>query len=522
MAVITNEQTVAVVEGMLKMNTDAIGAELYNFCKQHGVDFNTALGLARDIGTIALNSGKNNDAVAANIWDAFKVTMYAELNKKGITYKDGRHNQLEAAWGEMTRILTMANRQAQQPSSVGGLLGGASGGLGGISVSPAVTAPVQGISIGAPSSAAPVSSFSPTAVDEPKPVAPIAQPAVAVGVAPQLAEAPVVKTVKQAEPYISVLKSVIMENYDAHELRAVAAMTPVEANQAVKKSQYYQAHDWSSPVCELFYAGKEVVHYKGTGIIVRAHDDSAAFMMPDSDTAKAIVAKHQAVIERIRNHTADGDDVEPLLNGVIGDIETLLAIADRTRDAAEKIIKESPADNDHVTEIEMIRFAATYRSVLDRTVYNAIAQATNRGTFVPTVDGVRFKVKAEEVKFFRDVLLKRTLGDNGLSSEADYFIEVMRVIANSVYKMVVQGLEKQEDVIEIIDSRIVINLPAKYPDIKMSNVIDSRTLGNMADPIISIYETIQREAPHSTAVLVMPSGTYNLISNGDVTATVYR
>ena len=166
-----------------------------------------------------------------------------------------------------------------------------------------------------------------------------------------------------------------------------------------------------------------------------------------------------------------------------------------------------------------MEFCQQFNATLTVLVHNAISVATNYGKGIPGTKFVQFDCNLSDLEYFRDTLFPRTIGENGVTTAADFFRELCLLVARSVRKLHFR-LKSNDRAIEICRVTYTIQLPADYPSAKGRNIVEISSFGNAFEPIVGIYEAINQRAPEAIVKLATPSASYTLLSNGEITAPV--
>ncbi|HHS7556418.1 TPA: hypothetical protein ACTPQ1_004710 [Salmonella enterica] len=547
---ITVEQITKVIVGQL--DRDQTLTELNNVMKKLNMSPDQALKIATHVAEYARLKGGNNDQIAAYAIDAYKATVYQQMQRSGNAYNDDRHNRLCKAWEEVANILAQI-RKAQENSlggSAGGLLGGGNSG-GGIRVTEGLTLSNQpsggvrvggtgnGISVIAPSAeidlvhdpllspAAPQQApqqTAPVTVEVSQPVAqlePTGQFNVPVNdtLGAAIGEQPNANT---NSPVNNILQEIDVEDYKLHELKTPEAKMTIpakEANSRIKQSTFAETRDWASPLQELFNGNEEVVFYQGADLIVRARDSYRAYLVGVNKDMQDKVRQFVAMHDTLKGELDDLygiDDVERL----IAKVQDILARLRRnTVELHDYAVEHS--DESEVVVSEVARFANAYMANITLLVHNALALGTNRGTEVPTIKGtIELERAPDDITFFAKDLFAATAGDNGVSEHEDWFRDLFLMVGTSLRKLTIK-LSDSASTINLIQSLITIVVPGLYHSVEKHDVVTVASLGNTADPVVSIYEAILEEQPHVQVMMQLPQQTYMLLSNGEKTAAVH-
>ncbi|AWN08916.1 hypothetical protein MLDJOKPK_00081 [Salmonella phage SPAsTU] len=551
---ISVEQITKVIVNQL--NRDQTLTELNNVMKKLNMAPEQALKIATLVAEYARQKGGSEDQIVAYAVDAYKATVYQQMQRSGNQYNDDRHTRLTKAWEEVSNILQQV-RKAQENSlggNAGGLLGGGSS-SGGIRVTDGLTLsnqPSGGVRVGGTGNG--ISVIAPSAeidlVNDPllspqtttQPAAPQQQaPAPITVEVPQTASqleptrqfnVPVNDTLGAAiserqpantnSPVNNILQEIDVEDYKLHELKTPEAKMTIpakEANSRIKQSVFAETRDWASPLQDLFNGKEEVVFYQGADLIVRARDSYRAYLVGVNkdmqDKVRQFVAKHDALKGELDDLYAI-DDVERLITKVQN---ILTDMRKNTISLHDYAVENS--DESEVVVSEVARFANAYMANITLLVHNALALGTNRGTEVPTINGtIELERAPDDITFFAKDLFAATAGDNGVSEHEDWFRDLFLMVATSLRKLTIK-LSDSASTINLIQSLITIVVPGLYNSVEKHDVVTVASLGNTADPVVSIYEAILEEQPHVQVMMQLPQQTYLLLSNGEKTAAVH-
>ncbi|EDC4983544.1 hypothetical protein GAP86_19200 [Salmonella enterica] len=514
------------------------------------------------VATYFVYNRRPENETGSAIMATFKSTLYAELLNRGMQPLDPRiHSQLEQEFRtasqyakQAKQIIAQAN---QQPNAFGGpapmsspsMAMPASGFAGNGYTNPQSAPAVQGGSI-------PMSNYNPMASAE-KAAAQqqgnFGQPAPQ---APQPAPQPQVQSQQPAQPqdpYANIPQAVQnaskpvelddktiealierynkpidnifevdrVEDYFTHELKEMKkkiALTPEEMNKKIKNSPYSSHHNWGEKVDEIIdNEDVDFAVYDEADIMVKTESEYKVFPMACTENSKVYLqefytASRQIVddLDSVRNI----EDPEEMLKRVIDDVFHLRTMSERLTEYFN-----TKAEEPEALKVSCMEFCQHYNATLTILVHNAICVATNYGKGVPGSKFVQFDCNLTDLEYFRDTVYPRTIGDNGVTTAADFFRELCLLIARSVRKLHFR-LKSNDTAIEVCRVTYTIQLPTDYPSAKGRNIVEISSFGTAFEPIVSIYEAINQRAPEANVKLVTPTATYTLHSNGEITAPV--
>lgn len=514
------------------------------------------------VATYFVYNRRPENETGSAIMATFKSTLYAELLNRGMQPLDPRiHSQLEQEFRtasqyakQAKQIIAQAN---QQPNAFGGpapmsspsMAMPASGFAGNGYTNPQSAPAVQGGSI-------PMSNYNPMASAE-KAAAQqqgnFGQPAPQV---PQPAPQPQVQSQQPAQPqdpYANIPQAVQnaskpvelddktiealierynkpidnifevdrVEDYFTHELKEMKkkiALTPEEMNKKIKNSPYSSHHNWGEKVDEIIdNEDVDFAVYDEADIMVKTESEYKVFPMACTENSKVYLqefytASRQIVddLDSVRNI----EDPEEMLKRVIDDVFHLRTMSERLTEYFN-----TKAEEPEALKVSCMEFCQHYNATLTILVHNAICVATNYGKGVPGSKFVQFDCNLTDLEYFRDTVYPRTIGDNGVTTAADFFRELCLLIARSVRKLHFR-LKSNDTAIEVCRVTYTIQLPTDYPSAKGRNIVEISSFGTAFEPIVSIYEAINQRAPEANVKLVTPTATYTLHSNGEITAPV--
>lgn len=527
---------------------DELLSYLCNQARAAGLNDDKYMDNAVTVATWFVYNRRPDNETASAILATFKSTLYSDLLGRGMQPLDPRiHSQLEQEFRTANQYAVQAKQLMAQSSTFGGPAMGGSPSLamsassfpGNGYGSPQPAPAVQGGSI-------PMSTYDPRTTAQKQ----TAQPQGNFG---QPAQQPAQQPVQQAQPQPTVSQSMveankpreldektieelverynkpiidhfrveIVEDYLDHELREQIKkniLTPKELNERIKNSPYSSHHNWSEKVDEII-DNEDIDYcvYDEADVMVKTESEYKLFPMVSTDSSKTYLqefytATRQAIdgIEDIR----DIDDPEEMLKRTIDEVF-------RIRKMSERLLQyfNSQAEEPETLKQSCVEFCQQFNATLTVLVHNAIAVATNYGKGIPGTKFVQFDCNLSDLEYFRDTLFPRTIGENGVTTAADFFRELCLLVARSVRKLHFR-LKSNDRAIEICRVTYTIQLPADYPSAKGRNIVEISSFGNAFEPIVGIYEAINQRAPEAIVKLATPSASYTLLSNGEITAPV--
>lgn len=527
---------------------DELLSYLCNQARAAGLNDDKYMDNAVTVATWFVYNRRPDNETASAILATFKSTLYSDLLGRGMQPLDPRiHSQLEQEFRTANQYAVQAKQLMAQSSTFGGPAMGGSPSL----AMPASSFPGNGYGSPQPAPAVqggsiPMSTYDPRTAAQKQTAQPqgnFGQPAQQPAQQPvqQVQPKPTVsqsmveankpreldeKTIEELverynKPIIDHFRVEIVEDYLDHELREQIKkniLTPKELNERIKNSPYSSHHNWSEKVDEII-DNEDVDYcvYDEADVMVKTESEYKLFPMVSTDSSKTYLqefytATRQAIdgIEDIR----DIDDPEEMLKRTIDEVF-------RIRKMSERLLQyfNTQAEEPDTLKQSCVEFCQQFNATLTVLVHNAIAVATNYGKGIPGTKFVQFDCNLSDLEYFRDTLFPRTIGENGVTTAADFFRELCLLVARSVRKLHFR-LKSNDRAIEICRVTYTIQLPADYPSAKGRNIVEISSFGNAFEPIVGIYEAINQRAPEAIVKLATPSASYTLLSNGEITAPV--
>lgn len=523
---------------------DELLSYLCNQARAAGMNDDKYMDNAVTVATWFVYNRRPDNETASAILATFKSTLYSDLLGRGMQPLDPRiHSQLEQEFRTANQYAVQAKQLMGHSSSFAGPTMSASPSLampassftGSGHGSPRPATAVEGGSI-------PMSTYDPRTAEQKQTAQPqgnFGQPAqqpvqqaqpqptvshsmVEANKPRELDEKTIEELVERYnKPIIDHFRVEIVEDYLDHELREQIKkniLTPKELNERIKNSPYSSHRNWSEKVDEII-DNKDIDYcvYDEADVMVKTESEYKLFPMVSTDSSKTYLqefytATRQAIdgIEDIR----DIDDPEEMLKNTI---EMVFHI----RKMSECLLQyfNSQAEEPETLKQSCVEFCQQFNATLTVLVHNAISVATNYGKGIPGTKFVQFDCNLSDLEYFRDTLFPRTIGENGVTTAADFFRELCLLVARSVRKLHFR-LKSNDHAIEICRVTYTIQLPADYPSAKGRNIVEISSFGNAFEPIVGIYEAINQRAPEAIVKLATPSASYTLLSNGEITAPV--
>lgn len=523
---------------------DELLSYLCNQARAAGMNDDKYMDNAVTVATWFVYNRRPDNETASAILATFKSTLYSDLLGRGMQPLDPRiHSQLEQEFRTANQYAVQAKQLMGHSSSFAGptmpaspsLAMSASSFTGSGHGSPRPATAVEGGSI-------PMSTYDPRTAEQKQTAQPqgnFGQPAqqpvqqaqpqptvshsmVEANKPRELDEKTIEELVERYnKPIIDHFRVEIVEDYLDHELREQIKkniLTPKELNERIKNSPYSSHHNWSEKVDGII-DNKDIDYcvYDEADVMVKTESEYKLFPMVSTDSSKTYLqefytATRQAIdgIEDIR----DIDDPEEMLKNTI---EMVFHI----RKMSECLLQyfNSQAEEPETLKQSCVEFCQQFNATLTVLVHNAISVATNYGKGIPGTKFVQFDCNLSDLEYFRDTLFPRTIGENGVTTAADFFRELCLLVARSVRKLHFR-LKSNDHAIEICRVTYTIQLPADYPSAKGRNIVEISSFGNAFEPIVGIYEAINQRAPEAIVKLATPSASYTLLSNGEITAPV--
>lgn len=523
---------------------DELLSYLCNQARAAGMNDDKYMDNAVTVATWFVYNRRPDNETASAILATFKSTLYSDLLGRGMQPLDPRiHSQLEQEFRTANQYAVQAKQLMGHSSSFAGptmpaspsLAMPASSFTGSGHGSPRPATAVEGGSI-------PMSTYDPRTAEQKQTAQPqgnfgqpAQQPVQQAQLQPTVSHSMVEankpreldeKTIEELverynKPIIDHFRVEIVEDYLDHELREQIKkniLTPKELNERIKNSPYSSHRNWSEKVDEII-DNKDIDYcvYDEADVMVKTESEYKLFPMVSTDSSKTYLqefytATRQAIdgIEDIR----DIDDPEEMLKNTI---EMVFHI----RKMSECLLQyfNSQAEEPETLKQSCVEFCQQFNATLTVLVHNAISVATNYGKGIPGTKFVQFDCNLSDLEYFRDTLFPRTIGENGVTTAADFFRELCLLVARSVRKLHFR-LKSNDHAIEICRVTYTIQLPADYPSAKGRNIVEISSFGNAFEPIVGIYEAINQRAPEAIVKLATPSASYTLLSNGEITAPV--
>lgn len=478
--------------------------------------------------------GITEQKLADGIVAAYKAAAYKKLQQHGIGFNNDPqlHTSLNNLLEEVVRMIKSSQTETQTTSLTGGLrLGGLGGnGISGgsslaIDTTPSLTTstpaglPVEsgnGLSLSGggalPGSevVATQPAVSPLASIPHTPLVPeVNQPMVGL---PQ-------PNVNVNNPVISPIEEAALESYAEHELETPKRRVSISAKEANDRvTEYAETRDWKQPLEDLVLGSEPAVYYSGADIAVRLRELKRSYLVGINDESserfKAFVMNHESHIGTLRGLAKSGQDADKVMKLVS---ETVRAM----KLNVVQLYTASVNEDEEVTETivsEAVRFVNAYLGMLSMLVHNGLSLATDRCQELPKYKGVELERNMDDLAFFEETLYPATVGDNGYTTEPDFFRDLFLTVATSVSTFTVKMEGKATAV--IMQKSVDILIPGNYPTLVRNSMIGKHSLGATNEPITAIYEYLRENLPDTNAYLVAPQGRYLLLSNGEPTAPI--
>lgn len=532
MSTITANAVVKVIESRLAAGNDTTLNDINSTIAQKGYSAEEALAIAVQVGNIQLNEGVKEEDIITTVVSAYKAAAYQILQKNGIAFNSDKrlHDNLNEFFQKVRQLIKNASVQR----SGGGIsqLSGMGIQAGSLSVAPssapASAAAIEGFSglsggsdggVPVPQSA-PTSGLTSSAADAFS--GPTAIPATT-------APAPVVNNtaVKQQaaaeaarnnSPIARISEVDHLESYAEHELKTPKeriTITAKEANEAV--NEFLVSGNWSDGLLDVLEGKTRTVYYKGADIIVRRNTDKRTYMLnlPDDKVAvseiERFASQHRSLLGDLEGLYGN-DDPDFIIKAVTGVVNGMKKNVVELYTALLKDGSGTPS-----TAGEAARFTNTFIGMMSVAIHNALSLGTNRCKEIPNSPAITLERNMEDLDFFSGYLYEKSTGDNGYTTEPDFFRELFMLVANSLRKVDVI-LESGELSIELTNIEIVI--PGNYPTLKRHNVIGKHSLGATHDPVSTIFELCGDYCPTANVYLKADEN-YLLLSTGEKTAPIY-
>lgn len=515
-----------------RLNSDEHLANINQAIVQNNIDATEALDIAVRFGNIIQNAaGMTEEKLSDGVVAAYKAAAYRKLQTYNIGFSNDPqlHSRLVNMFSEVVAMLKKGEASAQTGSLTGGLrLGGIGGGGvpagGSLSIDTTPVASTPGLPIDSTGGLSVLSGLpvTPAAI----PAAPAVSPLASLPVTPLIPEAnqpmhvPTTAQVYVNEPVYSPIEEMDLESYVEHELETPKrrmSITAKEANDRV--TEYAETRDWKKPLEELVLGAEPAIYYSGADIAVRQRDSKRSYLVGISPEAserfKAFVAENDARIQVLRGLAKQGLDGDKVMNVVTNTVGAMKL-------AAAQLYSETVKDDETMTETvvsESVRFVNAYLGMMSMLIHNGISLATDRCTELPgKFKGIELERNMDDLVFFSEQLYQSTVGDNGYTTEPDFFRDLFLTVANSLSTLEVKMPGSATVSITAISYDILI--PGNYPTLTRNSMVGKHSLGATADPVTAIYEYLRTGTPEANVYLVAPQARYLLLSNGEPTAPI--
>jgi hypothetical protein len=525
--------TIEQVKGTLQSAraNDKTLADMLDAANKLGVNMGDAAKVATAIANIAQSKGVDTNTIANSLVDAFKSALYQGLVQRGERFPDTNlHNSLVQNFQNAVNMI----KQVQSSNSIlsGGQTGGSilGGNQGGGGVSLAVSGG-QGIPLTVdptppanPNTGASLNVLSGGGVEIAQ-----AQPVVTAPAAP----AGLVFENTTNSPHIAVLAgstntnindSVFnlmdenMENYAAHELEVKVekvSKTAKQANADVKV--FADAGSWREELKAITEQEAGAVYFNDADILVRIDEDLRTYYVghdeSDKDMIRSFYETHRNQMSSLRkaHEIADIDKLIELVTGVIAALrQNAIALFGKVNEGKFSTV---------TTASEARRFINSYLYLIDIHVHNALSITTVGGTVIPTGRRVALERKAEDLEYFTTNVYQSTVGENGISTQEDWFRDLLEMVAVSLGKHLVRK-EADGTVLVLSHTLATVVIPGTYGAVEKEHVIGTHTLGATADAITDIYEELYQHKPEMNVILETPNNKHLLLSSGGVGAAI--
>lgn len=511
-----------------KLSTDRYLAEINEALVKYNISVDTVLDNATLMYNMMEEVGAGEDK-SSYVHHYLRSGFYVVLIKNcpSMNYQQNNpklHTELLSAWEQLQKYCQLLEaKRSERASGLGG--SGALGGstpLGGLTVGQDTQPGNSGLG-GGVMSGSPI-DLSGGAHAQNNSVVPPVQPQAA----PQAAAQPTPKpepvpTTKLAKNQVTPLPTMraSMEPYEAHELRTPAAKVTFEpkvANTTIQ--QFLEGAKWADYLDKFLSNEEDVVYYQGPEIMVQREYTSRNFMVGVTGNKEYIELVRVMDVEFNSARTSLRQALE--LTDCDRAITIVTAAVTKMRSAIVNYHDEAVAsDMPPIITSEAVRLASALLEMLNRQVHNAIALVTNRGASLPesaNLKGVILDNNLDDLTFFAEDVHKRTIGDNGMTSEPDWFLDLFQLVAASALKV---NFAIHEDEVSIDETVVTIRIPGAYPSINRYNVITTQSLGCSHDPITAIYEAVVAGSETANVVLAVPGHEYVLMSSGQIAAPIY-
>ncbi|QQO90576.1 hypothetical protein pEaSNUABM42_00092 [Erwinia phage pEa_SNUABM_42] len=519
---ISSSAVVKIIESRLAAGNDTTLTAINQAISERGISAQDALDIAIQIGDILLAKGVAQDKIVENIISAYKAAAYQLLQKAGIAFQSdpGLHERLNKFFQEV-RAMIKASVQTSS-GTLGGLVGTA---IPGASLSVAPSAPVTsspigdlgGIQVGDGIPVTPAATSPGLSAVSAAPLEAFAEtPAVAKAAAPQQ-PAPKVNPVSNA-PVKQIIEVEDLETYAEHELSTPRTRVSISAKDANEKvNEFLTTGNWVEPLADLLAGKTNAVYYAGADILVRANRVTRRYLVNPTKDAEfetriaEFTSQHESQLARL-DDLYGMDDPEKIINAVTSVVQKM---KENIVSFYTDMLREGAASE--IVASEVARFTNVALGTMSIAVHNALSLGTNRCQSIPTNPKIELERNMDDLEFFSDILYQKTVGDNGYTTEPDFFRELFMMVASSLRKVNVRygsgELIVRHEVAEIV-------IPGNYPTLKRNNVVGKHSLGATHDPVTTIFEEFVRNKPEVN-VMLKADETYLLLSTGENTAPIY-
>ncbi|QVW56231.1 hypothetical protein pEaSNUABM6_00095 [Erwinia phage pEa_SNUABM_6] len=520
---ISSSAVVKIIESRLTAGNDTTLTAINQAVIDRGINAQDALDIAIQIGDILLAKNVPQDKIVENIISAYKAATYQLLQKAGIAFQSdpGLHERLNKFFQEVRAMIKSAAQTST--GTLGGLVGTA---IPGVSLSVAPSAPttsapisgLDGIQVGngipvAPTTTSPgLSAVGATSLD-----AFVETPAAAPKAAAPQQPAPKVNAVLNA-PVKQIIEVQNLETYAEHELETPRSRVSIPAKEANDKvNEFLTTGNWVEPLGELLSGKTNAVYYAGADILVRANRVTRRYLVNPAKDAEfetriaEFTSQHESLLARLDDlyGMEDPEKIVKAVTSVVQDMKknVVTFYSDMLREGVASEIVAS----------EVARFTNVILATMSIAVHNALSLGTNRCQNIPTNPKIELEKNMDDLEFFSDFLYQKTVGDNGYTTEPDFFRDLFLMVGSSLRKVVVR-YSAGELIVRHETAEIVI--PGNYPTLKRNNVVGKHSLGATHDPVTTIFEEFVRNKPE-VHVMLKADDTYLLLSTGENTAPIY-
>lgn len=532
MAQITSAQVAKVCES--RLDSDQNLALINNAVINNNINTAEALEVTTMFAN-ALRSRPNitEQALTDAIVMAYKAAAYRKLQQHGIGFTNDPklHEGLNNALEEVKRLIKASEAESSTSSLTGGLrIGGLGGGgiSGGsslaIDTTPTLTTSNPGLPVESGSGLSLTGGGLPVASEPAK--APAQSPLASIPHTPLVPDnnqpmtALPQATINNNDPVISPIEENALESYAEHELETPKRRVSISAKEANDRvTEFAETRDWKQPLEDLVLGSEPAVYYSGADIAVRLRDLKRSYLVGINDETserfKAFVLEHNNHLETLRGLAKGGLDGDKIMKLVT---ETVMAL----KLNVVKLYTVSVNEDEEVTETivsEAVRFTNAYLGMLSMLVHNALSLATDRCQELPgKFKGAQLERNMDDLAFFANDLYQSTVGDNGYTTEPDFFRDLFLTVASSVSTFSVK-MEGSATVV-IMQKSADILIPGNYPTLVRNSMVGKHSLGATEEPVTVIFEYLRENLPDTNVYLVAPQGRYLLLSNGEPTAAI--